>query len=147
MKKEKPGKDYVGVGGGVLIFNDKKEVLLMRRYNTRNESGWWSKPGGGVDYGETAIQSMKREMKEEIGVTVDIWGYLPHTDHIIKKEGQHWIALNFIGKIKSGTPRIMEPHKCEKLEWFDMNKLPKKVVQNTREAIKNYLAGKYIKLK
>jgi len=119
----------------------------MRRFNTRNESGWWSKPGGGVDYGEKVIQSMKREMKEEIGVTVDIWGYLPHTDHIIKKENQHWIALNFIGKIKAGKPRIMEPHKCDKLEWFDMSKLPKKVVQNTREAIRNYQAGKYIRLK
>ena len=27
----KPGKDYIGVGGGILIFNKKGEILLMKR--------------------------------------------------------------------------------------------------------------------
>jgi len=28
MEKLKPGKDYIGVGGGVLIFNRKKKYCL-----------------------------------------------------------------------------------------------------------------------
>jgi 8-oxo-dGTP diphosphatase len=146
MEKKKAGKDYIGVGGGILILNNKSQVLLMRRYKTRNEAGWWSKPGGGVDFGEKAIDSMKREIKEEVGVDVSIWGYLPHTDHIIKKEHQHWIAINYLAKIKKGIPKIMEPDKCDKLEWFTLNKLPLKMVKNTKESINNYLKGKYIKL-
>lgn len=147
MKKGKPGHDYIGIGGGVLIFNKKKELLLMRRAKTRNEDGWWSRPGGEVEYGEKAIASMKREIKEEAGINIDIWGYLPHTDHIIKKENQHWISIGYLANIKSGKPRIMEPDKCDGIGWFSLKNLPPKIQQTTKEGIRNYLAGKYIILK
>ncbi|TSC93678.1 MAG: MutT/nudix family protein [Parcubacteria group bacterium Athens0714_25] len=148
MKKIKPGHDYIGVGGGVFIFNKKKEVLLMKRAGeVRNESGWWSKPGGKVSYGEKTMNAMKREIKEELGVEIDIWGLLPHTDHIIKKENQHWVAINYLADIKSGEPKIMEPHKCEEIGWFKINKLPSKTTQTTKEPARYFLEKKYIKLK
>lgn len=148
MKNEiKPGKDYIGVGGGVLIFNEKKEVLLLKRTDkTRNEAGYWEKPGGMVDYGEKVIIAMKREIKEEVNLHVDIWGYLPHTDHILKKEGQHWVAFNYLANVKSGKLKNMEPHKHDEIKWFVLDKLPKKTSQTTREAIKNYKEKRYIKL-
>ncbi len=146
VNKIKPGSDHIGVGDGVLILNKKGQGLLMKRSGkVRNESGWWSKPGGGIDFGENAIDAMKREMLEEVGVEVEIIGYLPHTDHIIDKENQHWVAINYIAKIKSGEPKMMEPHKCEELGWFDLDNLPEKTTQTTREPIEDYLAGRYIK--
>lgn len=146
--KLKPGRDYVGAGGGVLIINEKNETLLKKRgEKSRNEVGWWEKIGGMIDYGEKAQKAMKREAKEEIGVEIDIIGYFPHTDHIIKKDKQHWIGLNYLGKIKKGIPKNMEPGKCDEIRWFPIDKLPKKTVQPVRESVGNYLAGKYIKLK
>lgn len=143
----KAGKDYIGVGGGVLILNKKGETLLLKRSkNSKNEVGYWQKPGGAVDYGEKVIQSMKREVKEELGVDVDIFGYLPHSDHIIKKDKQHWVSFNYLGKIKSGKPKIMEPHKHDDLKWFSLKKLPSRANQATRESVENYLAGKFIKI-
>ena len=146
-KKLIKGKDYVGVGGGCLILNDKNEVLLMKRSGTvRNESGWWSKPGGGIDFGETVEESMIREMKEELGIEVEIIGYLPHTNHFTKDKKQHWVALNFVAKIISGVPKIMEPHKCSEIAWFPMNKMPKKITQTTEDPVKDYLTDKWIAL-
>jgi len=143
----KPGKDYIGVGGGVLIFNDNKEVLLLKRTSeAKNEAGYWQKPGGTVEIGERAVVAMKREIKEEVNVNIDIWGYLPHTDHIIKKDNQHWVAFNYLARVKSGKLKNMEPHKHEKMEWFALDKLPKKISQTTKESIKNYKEKKYIKL-
>src|SRR5665647_1867676 len=107
MKKLKSGKDYIGVGGGVLIFNKKGEVFLAKRgINVRNQAGWWSKPGGGIEVGEKAISAMKREIKEEHGIDIKIWGHLPHTDHIIKKENQHWLSVNYLADLKKGEPKI-----------------------------------------
>ena len=147
MAKLKPGEDFIGVGGGVLILNEKEEVLLKKRgKKSRNEIGWWEKSGGLIEYGEKAIPAIKREVKEELDIEIEMVGYFPHTDHIIKKEGQHWVALNYLAEIKKGIPKNLEPHKCEELRWFSLKKLPKKIVQPTRESIKNYLAGKYIKL-
>ena len=143
----KPGKDYIGVGGGVLILNQKGEALLMKRgKNSKNEAGWWCKPGGAVEFGEKAIEAMKREIKEELGVEIEIWGYLPHTDQILKREQQHWVALNYLGKIKKGMPQIMEPEKHDEIHWFNLKKLPKKTTQTTKGPVRDYLEDKFIKL-
>jgi len=147
MKKLKVGKDYIGVGGGVLIFNKKREIFLARRgKKSKNQVGIWSKPGGSIELGEKAIDAMRREIREEHGIEIDIWGYSQHTDHIIKKEGQHWMTVNYIANLKKGEPKIMEPDKCDKIGWFDIRKLPKNLSKTTSEPIKNYLKGKYIKL-
>jgi 8-oxo-dGTP diphosphatase len=148
MKKLKPGKDHIGVGGGVLILDERNQTLLTKRTNkTRNDFGSWAKPGGKLEYGEKCIQSMRREVKEELGIEIEIWGILPNTDHILKKDKQHWLAFNYLGRIKSGNPKNLEPHKCEEIRWFSLKKLPKKLAQPTRESVRNYLQGKYIKLR
>ena len=143
----KPGKDYIGVGCGALIFNDKKEVLLMKRSkNSKNQALWWSQPGGAVDFNEKAINATKREIKEELGIEIDIWAEVSHIDHILKKENQHWMAIPFLAKIKKGTPKIMEIEKCDEIRWFSLDKLPSKLTQTTKETIKSYLEKRYIKL-
>lgn len=144
----KPGKDYIGVGGGVLILDDQGRFLMMKRSGeVRNESGWWSKPGGKVEFGETSIESMKREIKEEIDTEIEVFAVLPHTDHIIEDENQHWLAVNYLARIKSGKPKIMEPHKCCELKWFGVDDdLPEKISQTTKESVDYYIQGKYIEL-
>lgn len=143
----KIGKDYIGVGGGVLIFNEKGKILLTKRgAKSKNEIGVWSKPGGEIDFGEKAEDAIKREILEETNLEVEFCGLLPHTDHIIKKDKQHWVAINYIGKADSSKLKNMEPDKCEKLEWFDIDNLPDKIAQTTKEAVENYLKGKYINI-
>ena len=145
---KKPGRDFIGVGGGVLVFNAQKEVLLMKRgKNSKNEVGYWNKLGGEVEYGEKVIAAIERETKEEAGIKIKIWGYLPHSDHIIKYDKQHWVGFNYLADLKSGVAKNMEPEKFDDIAWFSFKKLPKKLAQPTRESVKNYLAGKYIKLK
>ena len=164
-KELREGKDYIGVGGGCLILNDKDEILLIKRAGeVRNEAGYWSKPGGGIKFGEKAEEAMVREMKEELGIEVKITGLLPHTDHIIKTpqnfsqaqnfdplytgggKMEHWLALNFVAEIVSGEPKNMEPNKCDEVAWFPLDKLPKKITQTTKEPVENYLVGKWIKI-
>jgi len=143
----KPGKDHIGVGAGVLILNDNDEVLLKKRgQKSRNEIGWWEKSGGLIEFGEKILPAVRREVKEELNVEIEIIGYFPHTDHIITRENQHWVAINYLAKIKRGKLKNMEPHKCEELKWFNLDRLPKKIVQPTRESIRNYLAKRYIEL-
>ncbi|XLQ20489.1 MAG: NUDIX domain-containing protein [Candidatus Moraniibacteriota bacterium] len=147
MSKIISGKDCIGVGGGVLILNDKGEALLMKRgKKVRNEVGFWSKPGGGVHFGEIAIDAMKREIKEELDIEIEITGYLPHTDHFVELDKQHWASFNFIAYITKGEPRNMEPEKCDEIRWIALDKLPAKTTQTTLEPIENYKNGKYIKL-
>jgi nucleoside triphosphatase len=50
-----------------LIAGPSARVLIVR---THKWSGLWGVPGGKVDYGETLISALKREMLEEVGLEI-----------------------------------------------------------------------------
>ena len=54
------------------IINDKGEVLLQRRSKVKKKnSNMWSKTGGHVLADENPIDALKRELKEELGISVN----------------------------------------------------------------------------
>ena len=139
-EKMKLGTDCIGVGCGALIINDKNETLLLKRTSkTRNEAGFWSKPGGGVELWEKVEDAAKREMKEELGVEVELTKFLGFTESFMKSENQHWISFNYLAKIIKGEVKNLEPDKHEEVKWFSFEKLPEKINKYTKEAIDEYL--------
>lgn len=131
------GKDYIGVGCGAFILNDKGELLLQLR-NKAPEKEYWSIPGGRVELFETFENAVKREVKEETGVEIEVIRLLGICDHIIKNEEKHWVSPSYLCKITEGEPKIMEPTKHLDMQWFSLDKLPEKITITTRDAIQNY---------
>lgn len=135
----KEGVDYIGVGCGALIINDSGETLLVKRTSkTRNEAGFWSKPGGGVEFGEKVEDAAKREIKEELGVEIELIKFLGFTNSIMKDENQHWISFNYLAKITGGELKNLEPGKHEEIKWFKIDNLPEKINKYTLESINEY---------
>ena len=113
------GFDCVGVGIGAVIVNQEGRIFLaLRSQGAKNERGLWETPGGGAEFGETMEQTIIREMKEEYGFVIQPLQQLHTYDHILKAENQHWIAVTFLCKIKSGIPTIKEPDKCGAIGWY-----------------------------
>lgn len=123
----KPGIDYIGVSVGAMIFNNEGRLFLSKRSkNATNERGCWEIPGGKVGFGETLEDAIKREIKEEYGVEIELIKQFPAANHFIPSEKQHWVPTSFLAKIKKGQePKILEPDKCDGIGWFPLNKLPK----------------------
>ena len=83
----KAGKDYIWVGTGCLIVNEKNDVLLLKRgANAKNEVGYREQPWGAVDFWETLEETCIREIKEELNIEIKIIQPLCVSDHILKKE-------------------------------------------------------------
>ena len=58
---------------GVIIINEKNEILLEKRSPTKKQSpNKWGLVAGHIDAGETPDNTMIREIKEEIGIDVSI---------------------------------------------------------------------------
>jgi len=122
----RPGIDYIGVSVGALLVNDDGAVFLSRRgRQASNERGCWETPGGKVGFGETLEDAVRREMREEYGIDIEIVAQFPAEDHLLPEEGQHWVATTFLARLVPGSePRILEPDKCDGIGWFPLDALP-----------------------
>ena len=64
-----PGRAPVDVAVGVLI-DPEGRFLLTSRPAGKAYAGYWEFPGGKVEAGESIEQALRRELQEEIGVTI-----------------------------------------------------------------------------
>ena len=64
-----PDRKEVDVAVGVLIRQDGA-FLLTSRPSGKVYEGYWEFPGGKLEEGETVEQALRRELQEEIGITI-----------------------------------------------------------------------------
>ena len=53
-----------------ILLNKNGEILIAKRRNNQFMPGYWELPGGKIEVGENKKSSLKRELFEELGVTV-----------------------------------------------------------------------------
>ena len=68
MKRTYPDRPFVAVGA--IVVKDGR-VLLARR-GKEPSRGLWSVPGGAVRLGEELKAAAKREVREELGIEVEL---------------------------------------------------------------------------
>jgi len=136
-------KQYPKVGVGVMIQNEKGEVLLGLRQGSHG-AGEWAFPGGHLEFGEIIFEAVKREAKEEVGLEINELELISVSDETryIKTDGKHYVVLGFKAKYKNGEPRLMEPEKFKEWRWFGLANLPNNLFQGTGQMINNFKAGK-----
>lgn len=81
------------VSVAALVTNDLGEILLVN-------SPWrgWEYPGGLIEPGETFQEALKREVREEAGVEIEITGFVG----ICKNVGKDIVNIDFTAKYVSG---------------------------------------------
>jgi 8-oxo-dGTP pyrophosphatase MutT (NUDIX family) len=58
----------------LLVLNDNRQVLLFKfepRSGPLSGQIFWATPGGSIEYGETFEETAIRELREELGITLD----------------------------------------------------------------------------
>ncbi|MGE5842765.1 MAG: NUDIX hydrolase [Deltaproteobacteria bacterium] len=105
MKREYPEFPIVGVGA--VIF-DGVSVLLAQR-GQEPAKGAWSLPGGAVELGEKLVDALKREIREEIGIEIQVGGLVRVLDRIVRDGGKriryHYVIVDYWGWKVSGEPK------------------------------------------
>jgi ADP-ribose pyrophosphatase YjhB (NUDIX family) len=120
------------IGSFGVIFNEKGQVLLCHR----TDYDAWNIPGGGVESGESPVDAIRREVKEETGLDVGSMRLVG----VYNKEGQNDIVFCFVCTIVGGAITLND--EADKIEYFDMDKIPKNIsprhVERIRDAMKEY---------
>lgn len=137
--ENKEDKRYPKVGIGVMIHNDRGQILLGLRKGSHG-SGEWSFPGGHLEFGETILDTAKRETKEETNLDINDFELISVANEMryIQSDGKHYLNIGVKGKYQGGEPIVMEKDKFEKWEWFDLDNLPENLFEGTGLVLNNF---------
>jgi 8-oxo-dGTP diphosphatase len=119
----------------LLLMKDGK-ILLQKRTNTGWMDGFWNLPAGHLEGTETVVEGLKREAKEEIGITLrDNEVSLKHVMHRISTDDRVYVDFFFTAEKWEGEIQNSESHKHEAVEWFSLENLPSNIVPYIRNVI------------
>jgi 8-oxo-dGTP diphosphatase len=96
-------------------------MLAARRTRPAALAGRWEFPGGKVDDGETPVQALHRELREELGVTAELGRELPGHDDGAWPLGDRYRMRLWIARITDGDPQPLEDH--DELRWLSTAEL------------------------
>ena len=63
-------RKHTEVAVGVLIRERDGALLITSRPAGKPRAGWWEFPGGKLEAGETVEAALRRELHEELGITI-----------------------------------------------------------------------------
>jgi ADP-ribose pyrophosphatase YjhB (NUDIX family) len=66
------GTQVTRIAAYALCVDETDRVLLARLTYPEPYAGWWTLPGGGIDFGEMPSEAVLRELTEETGLTGEV---------------------------------------------------------------------------
>jgi 8-oxo-dGTP pyrophosphatase MutT (NUDIX family) len=122
------------IASGPVIVEENKVLL-----NQHGDTDFWKFCGGRVENFETTLlENAQREVKEEMGIDIEVLDNEPYITYAQKEtpEGKidvilvHFLA-KIIGEIKPGED-------IRKWNWLDVNDLPKNLAPNILPVLKHF---------
>jgi ADP-ribose pyrophosphatase YjhB (NUDIX family) len=121
---------------GALIF-EGDSILLVERAGEPLK-GYWSLPGGLVETGELIEDAVRREVREETGLQVELLSRFDIFERIMRDaEGRaeyHYVLVDYICRVVEGAPCAGDD--VSRLEWVKRPDLGNyRLTEGTLEAI------------
>jgi mutator protein MutT len=101
MQREFPSSPMMSVGAVIV---EAGRVLLVRR-GKEPMKGHWTLPGGMLEVGESLIEGVIREVKEETGLTVEVLELIELLDRIHREETRvryHYVIADYLCRVVGG---------------------------------------------
>ena len=97
-----------------IMLNGSKILLEKRSEHKETDPGLITIPGGHIETGETSVQALFREVKEELDVTPTTYQYLCSLYHPTKELQliHYFIVSRWDGEI--------QPYEAEGIEWRNL---------------------------
>jgi mutator protein MutT len=124
-----PKQPLVGVGA-VLVCSGN--ILLEKRKNEPGK-GKWSIPGGVVELGEEAKQTVVREVREETNLTVEKPELMDVVDNVeLDENGKvkyHFVIIDYLVQLKGG--KLKASSDAAELRWVGLDDVENYVLTGT----------------
>lgn len=109
----------VRVAGMVVI--DGKMLFVSHKKDNRE---YWLIPGGGVEFGESVDDALRREMKEELGIDIAIKDLVFSCDSIDPSGTRHMLNLFFLCEKTGGNIVLGDDPRLSSFACFSEEEIP-----------------------
>ena len=148
LRRTLGSRPIIMAGAGVILLNDKNEILLGRR----TDNGYWDYPAGSMELGESFEECARREVLEETGLACgkleflmdmsgeDSYYEYPNGDKVYLA-GILYICRDFTGEMK------MQEEEAYEQRFFPVDKLPEntpplKIKARIFEKVREYIKAR-----
>lgn len=116
---------FVNVEGA--IYRGDQWLMIMRSAKEGHAAGTLSMPGGTAEYRDsddkTLEHALRRELKEEVGVTVsDTMRYL-ESKHFTTDAGEHVMDIVFMAEYASGEAAPISVDEVDSVHWMTISEI------------------------
>lgn len=116
-----------------VVIRKSGSVVLIKRRKPPYE-GYWALPGGFVEYGETVENAVKREVKEETGLDVEIKGLIGVYSKPDRDPRGHVVSIAYLVVEASGHLQG-----SEETDVGEFNEIPDKLAFDHNDIIRDGL--------
>ena len=100
------------------LITQEDKVLIARKRVGKPLAGYWEFPGGKVEAGETKEACLIRELKEEMGIDIEVGTYVGVSEY---DYGDKVVALyGYIAKLLKGKIQLTDH---DTYEWVEVSKM------------------------
>lgn len=125
MKKE------IIASGPVIVENRK--VLL-----NKHKDSFWKLPGGTVEKNEEYRDTAKREVREEMGIDIEILNQEPFIFFVRKKTDEGNIDIILVHFLAKRIDEIEPGEDIREWDWLDIDNLPEDIGSNIIPTLKHF---------
>ena len=109
----------VVVGCSGIVVHDGALLLVQR--GTAPYAGKWSIPGGKVEFGEQVRDTVRREVREETGLVIEVGAFAGWDEHV--GDGHHFVFVDFFASVVGSTE--LEPaDDAADARWVPLAEVP-----------------------
>ncbi|AUC61510.1 8-oxo-dGTP diphosphatase [Cyanobacterium sp. HL-69] len=108
---------YLRIGTAVIV-DDEGLILIDKRRNKGSMANKWEFPGGKFEEGENAQECIVREIKEELGIDIEVGKHLINVKHDYPHLSL--TLMVYYARIISGKPQTIE---CAEIRWVKPEEL------------------------
>ena len=105
-----------------IAYKDKK-ILIAHRNNSGQMANRWEFPGGKVDEGETEIEAIHREMKEEFDVDVQVKEKIA-SSCFVHNEKKSLLEVYLVELSHDGIDKKYSLTEHSEYKWVDYKEIP-----------------------
>ncbi len=127
----------IHVAAGVLV-NADGGVLIARRLPGTHMAGRWEFPGGKLETGEGPRQGLYRELREELGIDVQVAEPLLKLSHRYADRHVHldvWLVTEFLGEPESLEGQALQWVLPELLHSIDLLEADAPIIDALRDRL------------